>query len=88
MQRSTIVESYGDYCARRADELAAESAAAVASVDYELIVICRECRGSGTVRHSCGGGLSNWIEESCRWCKGSGAQARYPIPVADLPPAA
>lgn len=43
---------------------------------------CRECAGSGTVRYGCGGGLSNWVEERCRWCQGTG---RAPFPAAGSP---
>jgi hypothetical protein len=86
MHRFQVLESYDRHVDRRADELAAE-AEPVAVVDDELILVCRECRGTGTVRHPTGWGLADWIEESCRWCKGTGAAERYPIG-REVPPAA
>jgi DnaJ-class molecular chaperone len=44
------------------------------------VLSCRECAGSGTRRYSVGFGLSDWVEESCTWCAGTGAQAA-PLPV-------
>jgi hypothetical protein len=51
---------------------------------------CTECRATGTVRHSTGFGLSDWIEEACGWCKGTGTRAACPscrgVPTLSGPP--
>jgi hypothetical protein len=46
------------------------------------VLPCRECAGSGTRRYSVGFGLSDWIEEACSWCAGSG---RQPAPAPACP---
>jgi hypothetical protein len=80
-------ESYADYCARRADELAAE-AQPVAVVDYELVELCRECRGTGRREVQFGRYWADYVVEDCCFCKGTGAAARYPIYAEPPRPAA
>src|SRR5215218_3603397 len=81
VERLRIVEDYGSYCARRADEQAEEAMADLAepAVDYELVLLCAECRGSGRREIQTGSYWADYVVEGCCFCDGSGATARYPI---------
>ena len=41
-------------------------------------IACVECRATGTVRHSTGFGLADWVEEACSWCHGTGQRPACP----------
>jgi hypothetical protein len=72
-----------------ADQLAEEALADLAepAVDFELILVCAECKGTGTVEYQTGTYWADYTTEPCRWCQGTGAAERHPI-YRELPPAA
>jgi DnaJ-class molecular chaperone len=56
-------------------------------VDYEVVLVCKECRGTGNREMQTGRYWADYVVEACPFCKGTGAEARYPI-AREVPPAA
>jgi len=83
-------ESYGDYCARMADELAAEAAIDADDLDGDDPddpspvtpaaipgTPCQECDATGVKRYWTGGRLTDWVDTVCTACDGTGTT---PVP--------
>ena len=89
MSQLRALEPYGNYCARMADQLAEEALADLAepAVDFELILVCCECRGTGRREIQTGTYWADFVVEPCCFCQGTGAAERHPI-YRELPPAA